>query len=108
MILTSTAIKETLLDIAQPITVTEAQLVKVNNEYIILNNVRVTLPNSSTTTLKNGDFIKFNKLLTVTPTIYCAVNTISTVNGEDNEILYNIDTSIILVFNSSSNKWEIS
>jgi hypothetical protein len=107
MLLTSSIIKERLLNTVAPIPLTVNQEVKLNKEYIIMGDITVTIPDLSSTTIKNGDFIKFSKLLTATPTLNCINTKINTINGEDNTVLYNTNKVIILVFNSSLSKWEI-
>ena len=101
---------ETEPDVVIPTTevVNENKTLAVGGSYIITGSFTLTIPNSATTTLNNGDFIKLSKLSTATPTLTCASNVFKTINGEDNQVSYNIDASIILIFNSSLNKWEIS
>lgn len=108
MSITTGLIAKTLLSLPSTEVVNANKTLNVGGSYIITGNFTLTVPNSSTTTLNNGDFIKLSKLSTATPTLTCASNVFKTINGEDNQISYNVDASIILIFNSSLSKWEIS
>jgi hypothetical protein len=101
-------IAKTLLSLPSTEVVNANKTLDVGGSYIITGNFTLTIPNSTSNTLNNGDFIKLSKLSTATPILTCASNLFTTINGEDNEIAYNINSSIILIFNSSLNKWEIS
>ena len=101
-------IAKTLLSLPSTEVVNANKTLNVGGSYIVTGDFTLTIPNSTSTILNNGDFIKLSKLSTATPILTCASNLFKTINGEDNEVTYNINSSIILIFNSFLNKWEIS
>ena len=100
---------ETEPDVVIPTTeiVNENKTLGVDGSYIITGNVTLTIPNSTDTTLKTGDLISLKKLYSVTPVLTCASNLFSTINGEDTSIIYDTNTSLYLIFNATTNKWEV-
>ena len=113
MSLTTGLIAKTILSLPETETgsgsevVNENKTLEVGGSYVITGNFTLTIPNSTDTTLKTGDLISLKKLYSVTPTLVCASNLFFTINGEDTSILYDTNTSMYLIFNATTNKWEV-
>ena len=107
MSITTGLIAKTLLSLPSTEVVNANKTLEVGGSYIITGNFTLTVPNSTDNTLNTGDLISLKKLYSVAPILTCASNVFKTINGEDTSIQYDTNTSLYLIFNATTNKWEV-
>ena len=81
---------------------------QINRSHIVLANVVLEVPDPNDPEIPEGARIELRKLTTVSPTFNCPLGMLVTINGEDHEASYDVNTDVSLIHNPTTKKWEVS
>lgn len=83
-------------------------VLQINRSHIVLSNVVLEVPDPNDPTIPEGSRIEIRKLTTVTPTFNCPLGMLVTINGEDHQASFDVNTDVSLIHNPTTKKWEVS
>lgn len=83
-------------------------VLQINRSHIVLANVVLEVPDPNDISIPEGARIEVRKLTTVSPYFNCPNGLMVTINGEDSQVGFDVNTDVSLIHNPTTKKWEVS
>ncbi len=81
---------------------------EINRSHLVVASVILEVPDPNDPAIPEGARIELRKLTTVTPSFNCPLGMLVTINGEDHQVGYDVNTDVSLIHNPTTKKWEVS
>lgn len=83
-------------------------VLQINRSHLVMANVVLEVPDPNDPEIPEGARIELRKLTTVSPSFNCPLGMLVTINGEDHQVAFDVNTDVSLIHNPTTKKWEVS